>query len=162
MPLPVRPDYVNPLTTREDRGNHRPGFQPAGQNSKSDKVSKLQSKQQQLQNELLMMKTSGTDTAGASVEKVKLIEKKLEEVSANIKSAQSENQVSTDKASLSNLKKASETGQASELLARSSANIRQKDYYEKGSESKASPGIYQAKPVEGNRFKISFAPYKER
>lgn len=56
----------------------------------SDKVTSLQSRQQQLQSEMLLMKAVGADTGQNSKEKLKNMEEKLAEVSNDLRTARAD------------------------------------------------------------------------
>lgn len=162
MPIPIHPDYVNPLTVKENRSGSPPGHKIYGPANREDTVTKLQTKQQQLQNKLLLLKTTGSDTAGSSVEKLKQLKERLNEVSSDLRSAKNDRLIS------SNTKASSLTGQTKDLKEPAvlkegiSSNMRYKDYYEKEAGPTASPGIYQIKPGNGNHhYKTVFSPYTE-
>lgn len=139
MSMKVRPDYISPLTMHSRNAALKPGRPAARQ---ADKVSKLQTKQQQLQNQVLLLKASGTDSAGASAETQKALEAALKEVSAKLRTAKSGTAQQIEPAAL-----------AAQL-----SNLRPgRDLYEPEKAPVASPGIYQ---VEQGR-RISFLPYSE-
>ena len=75
MAIQMRPDYVNPLTMKKAVPKlGQPAAQPAAkQGNQADKVTELQSKQQQLQNQMLLLKATGTDSAGATAETQKIV-----------------------------------------------------------------------------------------
>ena len=59
MAIQMRPDYVNPLTMMADKKAApklgQPSTQPITKQGKADKVAELQTKQQQLQNQMLLL-----------------------------------------------------------------------------------------------------------
>jgi len=59
------------------------------QSSRKESKEDLQLKRQSLQNQLLLLKSGGTDTAGAGAENQKALEAQLEEVTSAIRSAKS-------------------------------------------------------------------------
>ncbi|MCI8292990.1 MAG: hypothetical protein HFH53_05585 [Hespellia sp.] len=83
MVNPVRPGYVNPLTTME---NHKQTtiFHMKTATTTEKRQKTLEAKKQSLQNSLLLMKGTSGD-AGASEESIALLEKKLEEITKEIK-----------------------------------------------------------------------------
>lgn len=70
MSIQGKPGYVNPLSML---GN------------KQDKAQELQSKRQQLQNEMLLRKAMSAETGGMPVEEEKAMEKRLEELSQELR-----------------------------------------------------------------------------
>ncbi len=123
MTVQVRPDYVNPLTMRNDResrwklGQHK-GI-PGG---KTDTVAELQTRQQQLQSQMLVMKATGTDGAGATTESQKILKEKLEELTHELRAAKSSEAMGNERQK-----------EAQNLAAKSSQYGRPaRDWYEKG------------------------------
>ena len=55
-----------------------------------DTVSRLQTQRQQLQDQLLLLRTTGTDTAAVPEEVQEVLQDRLEEVSADLRSAKAE------------------------------------------------------------------------
>ncbi len=60
----------------------------------SNEMKKLQIKQQQLQNEMLLIKTTGSDSISNSAERLKLMKEKLEEVSNHIREVRKDTYIS--------------------------------------------------------------------
>lgn len=82
--MKIRPNYVNPLTMMAEKTAQ---YQPAAQkNGETDKVAELQTKRQQLQNKMLLLQATGTDSAGATAETRKVVEAELEKVTAELQS----------------------------------------------------------------------------
>lgn len=88
MSLQVRPGYVNPLTMLKQNQNN-PVKRQAGtvQDDKTGKMRELRTKQQTLQNEMLLMQSTGSDSSGDTSEKLEALQKKLEEVSSDLRAA---------------------------------------------------------------------------
>lgn len=146
MSMKIRPDYINPLAVLEKKAVPKLGPSAAKQ---ADKVSELQTKQQQLQNQVLLLKASGTDSAGAAAETQKILEAELEKVSSELRTAKAD------------------TGQIAEqidsaqLEAQPSSSQLRRDLYEPGKKSTPLPGIYKVEKDEELGYKISFLPYSE-
>ena len=151
MAIQMRPDYVNPLTMKKAVPKlGQPAAQPAAQQGKqADKVTELQSKQQQLQNQMLLLKATGTDSAGATAETQKVVAEELEKVTAELRSAKGSSTQATEQV------------EQAHLDTRSSAVRPSKDLYEPEKADAASPGIYQIEKDEEQGYKISFSPYSE-
>lgn len=123
---------------------HQPALSPAARRTiyrtdSADKVKELQLRQQQLQNTMLLMKASGSDSSSMPEETQKVLEKEMDQVSLDLRAAKAEE-----------LK-----------MGKPDAVLRpHTDVYEKESLHTASPGIYQ---MAGNKngYEISFLPYKE-
>ena len=77
MAIQIRPGYVNPLTMMADKKTApklgQPSTQPITKQGKADKVAELQTKHQQLQNQMLLLKATGTDSGGATAETQKIV-----------------------------------------------------------------------------------------
>ena len=89
MSMEIRKNYVNPLTMMNTNRNQKLRLASAGTRDQAGKIKELQSKQQQLQNTLLLMKSTGSDSSKMSPENQKALEEKLEEISRELKSAKS-------------------------------------------------------------------------
>ncbi len=148
MAIQIRTGYINPLNMMADKTAVRKSGQPAARRAKqADKAAELQVKRQQLQNQMLLLKATGTDSAGASTEAQKAVAEALEKVTAELRSV-GQNGV-----------QGAEHGKQPSLKMQSAARI-VKDLYEPAEADAASPGIYQVeKDKEG--YKISFLPCKE-
>ena len=72
MEVQIRPDYVSPFAMLKKAAQKldRPAAKEGGQ---TDRVTELQSKRQQLQNQMLLLRATGTDSAGAAAETQKEI-----------------------------------------------------------------------------------------
>ena len=107
--------------------------------SGADKVKALQLRQQQLQNTMLLMKASGSDSSSLPEETQEILQKKLDEVSLDLRAAKAE----------APRQEMAETAPQSRV-----------DRYEMESREMDAPGIYQiAKNTQG--YEISFMPYRE-
>ena len=114
MAIQTRPGYLNPLTA----------------------IAELQTKQQALQNYMLLLKATGTDSGGATAETQKIIADELEQVTVELRSA-----------------KASGT--------QSIATRPRRDWYEHQKADSASPGCYQVKKDAEQDYQLLFQPYSE-
>lgn len=84
--MKIRLNYVNPLTMMAGKTAQRL-YQPAARkDGEADKVAELQTKHQQLQNQMLLLQATGTDSAGATAETRKVVEAELEKVTAELRS----------------------------------------------------------------------------
>ena len=92
MSIQIKPGYTSPLVTMEQNTANRNKNHQISQKSdnSSDKVTSLQSRQQQLQSEMLLMKAVGADTGQNSKEKLKNMEEKLAEVSNDLRTARAD------------------------------------------------------------------------
>ncbi len=148
MAIQIRPGYINPLTMIADKkAVQKQGPTTARQTEQVDKVAELQTKQQQLQNQVLLLKATGTDSAGATAETQKVVEEALEKVTAELRSANR------------NVVQSAESVEQSRSDTQFAAKIT-KDLYEPKQDDSASPGIYQVEKDEEG-YKISFSPYTE-
>lgn len=127
----------------------QPSTQPITKQGKADKVAELQTKQQQLQNQMLLLKATGTDSAGATAETQKIVAEELEKVSTELRSAKE------------NSTQAADQVEQAHFDAQPSAVKASRDLYEPGKANTASPGIYQIEKDEEQGYKISFSPYSE-
>lgn len=89
MSMQVRSGYINPLTMTKENPL-KLGNSKTMQNKQTDNVTQLQNKQQQLQTQMLLMKTTGSDTMGTSSEVQKKLEAELETVSAKLRTAKTD------------------------------------------------------------------------
>lgn len=150
MSMQVRPDYVNPLSMMTDKSDKLKLGQPAEkQGGQTDKVTELQNKQQQLQNQMLLLKATGTDSAGATADTQKVLEAELEKVTAELRTAKTDCVQTT------------EQSEQSSLDAQPVSIRRNRDLYEPTTTETISPGIYQVEKDEEQGYKISFSPYSE-
>lgn len=90
MSMEIRKNYVNPLTMMKTHQKQKLQKAASSSQDHSNRIKELQSKQQQLQNTLLLMKSTGSDSSGISPENQKALEKKLEEVSQELQATKSE------------------------------------------------------------------------
>ena len=153
MAIQIRPGYVNPLTMMADKKTApklgQPSTQPIMKQGKADKVAELQTKQQQLQNQMLLLKATGTDSAGATAETQKIVAEELEKVATELRSAKG------------NSAQAVEQVEQARLDTQLPAVKASRDLYEPEKADTASPGIYQIEKDREQGYKISFAPYSE-
>lgn len=149
MAIQMRPDYVNPLAMKKATPKlGQPTAQPTvKQGKQTDKVSELQTKQQQLQNQMLLLKATGTDSAGATAETQKVVAEELEKVTAELRSAKGSGT------------QAMEQVEQAQLDTQPTTVRPNKDLYEPEKADAASPGIYQIEKDEEQGYKISFSPY---
>lgn len=86
----VKPGYVNPLTMMRSNknGQTKPLYSEGIQTAEKRKKS-LEAKKQSIQNSLLLMKGTSGD-AGNSEENIEVLEKKLEEITKEIKTNRQE------------------------------------------------------------------------
>lgn len=137
MAIQMRPDYLNPLTTmtgkkpalKSSQSVFRQGGQP-------DRITELQTRQQSLQNHMLLLKATGTDSAGTAAETQKLVKDELEKVTAELRSAKGS-------------------------LSRSADTKPDRDLYKPEKTSPASPGIYQVEKDEKQGYRIIFSPFSK-
>ena len=99
----VRPNYVNPLKMmKNDRVSDR--LNPAAKKTAEKQQKTLETEKQSIQNALLLMKgTSGN--SGASEEQIELLEKKLEEITGQIRVSKREDGTAVEQAQLSDAAK---------------------------------------------------------
>ncbi len=92
MSMQIKPGYTNPLTMMEhNRANRLSGLQAIKKpDDSSTKVTSLHNKQQQLHNEMLLIKATGADTGQNATEKLKNMEEKLAEVSDDLRTAKTD------------------------------------------------------------------------
>ena len=140
----VRTDYVNPLAMMDKRQSGQGAASLAGKRNSS--VEDLQNKRQQLQNQMLLLKASGTDSAGGSEELQKELETALEEVTANLRSAKTE---------------AVQTTPGAEECAASKRTLN-RDRYEPGDSELESFGFYHLENDEETGCRMVFEPYREK
>lgn len=140
----VRTDYVNPLAMMDKRQSGQGAASPVGKRNSS--VEDLQNKRQQLQNQMLLLKASGTDSVGGSEELQKELETALEEVTANLRSAKTE---------------AVQTTQGAEECAAAKHPLN-RDRYEPGDSESESFGFYHLENDEETGCRMVFEPYREK
>lgn len=145
MAVQMRPGYVNPFTAMSDR---KPGTIPRTLNArpggKQDRIAELQSRQQTLQNRMLLLKATGTDSAGAAAETQKAVAAELEEVTdelkrAEVNGAQDPDTVHGD--------------------ARSVGWSSDRDRWVPERSGSQSPGLYRVRKDEAGGYRILFSPY---
>lgn len=139
MSMAVKPGYVNPLTMMGKKKtllNPEPNQKQNSEKSeKSNDVKDLQTKQQGLQNQILLMKS----TTDGSVE-TEALEQKLEEISAELQTAKSQEVQTVD------------LNPPRERF----------DRYEHVKEQEESYGQYKLQQEEDNNYKVLFTPYSEQ
>lgn len=137
MAIQMRPDYVNPLTTMTNKKTALKSSQPAfRQGGQADKVTELQTKQQSLQNQILLLKATGTDSAGAVAETQKSVEDELEKVTAELRSAKGS-------------------------CVQSAEPKPGRDLYKPEKNNAASPGFYRVEKDGKQGYQIFFSPYSK-
>lgn len=145
MSMSVKPGYINPLSMMGQNKDQN-GFvkNPLSQpkQGKGYNVQDLQNKQQALQNNILLLKST-SDGASLSGESQEILTEQLEEVQAELNTAKLQEARST-----------AETD--SKLTAR--LNF---DTYEASARSIESPGLYEVLRDQEKGYQISFHPYKE-
>lgn len=96
----VRPNYVNPLKMMKN-GRMSDRLNPAAKKTPEKQQKTLETEKQSIQNALLLMKgTSGG--SGASEEQIELLEKKLEEITSEIRTSKREDETVIERAQFSN------------------------------------------------------------
>lgn len=141
MSMKVRPDYINPLTMMDKKNTQKLGQSGVSQ---KDTVSELQTKQQQLQNQMLLLKATGTD-ATADPDTQKALAAELEEVCAELRTAKADPRQVVERMD----------------ERQSISTKRNQDWYESEKAQTAAPGIYQVERGEEQGYRISFLPYSE-
>ncbi len=81
----IRPNYVNPLKMMKSTGQAE-RLNPGMQKTPEKQQKTLETKKQSIQNALLLMKGTSGDS-GASEEHVEMLEKKLEEITNEIRTS---------------------------------------------------------------------------
>lgn len=87
MSMQVRAGYVNPLSTRKSSKLNPGAGKAIRRQGEAGEVRDLEARQQQLQNTMLLLKATGSDSGGASVKMEDAIEEKMEEVTAELRKA---------------------------------------------------------------------------
>ncbi len=131
----VKPGYVNPLTMMgsNKNGQTKPLYLEGIQTAEKRKKS-LEAKKQSIQNSLLLMKGTSS-AAGSSEENIEVLEKKLEEITKEIKTNRQETvEIATAKEELKHNKF---------------------DTYEKG-ECEESAGCYKVVNDDNKGYKIEY------
>lgn len=158
MSLQVRPGYINPLTTMRENKSLK-GQSGNVQNGKSDKLTELQTKQQSLQNEILLIQSTGSDSAGNTSKKLEALKAKLEEVSTDLRTVKSSQGDTTEKALLSQQKiveRASLQSKDVSSVMRPNPDV---DSYKKTEKESEVSGIYRLESDKENNYKVSFSSY---
>lgn len=140
MPMAIKPGYVNPLTMmgQKKSGLTTPLF-PQQKTGEKDATQDLQARQQSLQNSILLLKST-TDGAAGTPEMQEVLQEKLEQITAELK-----------------------TAKAQEPQAAVSQPVKERfDRYETGSGPIDSPGLYQIQKDGENGYHIVFSPYAEQ
>jgi len=143
MSLQVRANYINPLSMKKQQSQTETAFRSP--NPKGDLAEQLQRKRQQLQNQILLLKATGTDTADLSAESQKELESALEEVTAELRAAKSE------------------LSPPSEAVKEHPSHMKapKMDTYKPDMQEKLSFGSYHPEKDKDNGYKIIFTPYSE-
>lgn len=133
--MPVKPGYVNPLTMMKSK---KTGFKPAGNPQQESKenhnVKDLETKQQGLKNQILLMKST---TSGGSAG-TKDLEQKLDEISTELKAAKSQKVQTADTQPIK----------------------KRFDTYEPAKEKEKSCGLYKIQQ-DKDKHKVLFSPYSD-
>lgn len=138
MALAVKPGYKNPLTVMKQKNPRQvPTAITRQKDEKSRDVQDLQTKRQTIQNQILLMKDS---TNGAAADTQEVLEEKLEEISAELRAAKS---------------------QEAQMAGAPAADGRF-DSYVPSTEEEASSGLYQVRQDGDGIYEILFSPYEER
>ena len=90
----IRPNYVNPLKMMKSTGRAE-RLNPGMQKTPEKQQKALETKKQSIQNALLLMKGTSGDS-GASEEHVEMLEKKLEEITNEIRTSKRETGAAAD------------------------------------------------------------------
>ncbi|MCI8586683.1 MAG: hypothetical protein HFI92_12510 [Lachnospiraceae bacterium] len=126
MTMQIRLNDVNPFTAMTgEKPLQKFRQSSAGQ---EESVTELRTRQQELQTQMLLLKTTGSDSAGAADETQKVVEAKLEQVSMELRAAK---------------------GGAASVR-------RSRDRYEPEKEKPALSGIYQLEKEKEQGHRISF------
>lgn len=146
MSIQINSVYRNPLTMVTSAQQRNIFF---GKNKSADQTTDLQIKQQHLQNTLLLMKSTGSDSSISTEAQQEKLEVALEKVSAELRSVK--NDISQDRL-LSSTEKVQMSNQTL-------SDLKLRDTYEKSTQ--AEIGIYQLKREENAGYHISFVPYHD-
>lgn len=87
MSIRLKPNYINPLNMLKGSSGTRKTGQMASPKRKTDKIKELQARQQQLQNEMLLLKSNGSASSDISVKRQEEIENRIDEVADDLRSA---------------------------------------------------------------------------
>lgn len=140
----VRTNYVNPLAMMDKKqGGQETAFRAGKRNASAEE---LQNKRQQLQNQMLLLKASGTDSASGSEELQKELETALEKVAADLQFAKAE------------AVRAPHTAEDCAAIKHSPDY----DCYESGGSEPESFGCYYPKKDEEMGWRMIFEPYQEK
>ncbi|HCT92887.1 MAG TPA: hypothetical protein DF613_16125 [Lachnospiraceae bacterium] len=119
MSVQLKPNYINPLTMLKGNAQTHKTGQITTPKEKADKIKELEAKQQQLQNEMLLLKSNGSADGAISAKRQEEIENRIEEIADDIRSAKAD---------------------SATVLSRREPD---QDYYEKEEQSPFPAGIYQ-------------------
>lgn len=137
MSMQIRAGYLNPFSTkRQEHGYMETAALKSG--SKKD-PEELQLERQQLQNQLLLMKATGTDAANVSTEGQKSLEAELEAVTTALRTAKSEQTLVADPVS----------------------PVPKTDTYRAEDHEAISFGSYRLKMEKEGGYQILFSPFDE-
>lgn len=147
MSIQIRSGYINPLTTMT---NTKQGNLLFGKNKMDNQAADLQIKRQQLQNTLLLMKSTGSDSGVSTVEQQKKLQDELEKVSKELQTA---------KKKVPNDATLSQTDNVS-VSHKTLSDVKSRvDTYEKGVKEVTASGVYQLSHEKNSGYHISFIPY---
>lgn len=131
----------------------RPGM---GQTAGKDEVKELELRQQQLQNTMLLMKASASDSSSLPEETQELLEREMEQVSLDLKAAKADEMRSSapKMAEIPRLQKKEDPAPPPGDIVRRPYT----DVYEREGPKPEAPGIYS---IAGGKqgYQISFRPY---
>ena len=97
----IKPGYLNPLTMPLKKPYNLKAGQSEKPNDKTEQIQELQTKQQQLQNEMLLLKSNGSASGDISARRQEEIEHRLEELSQELRAAKADNGLSAEDMTLS-------------------------------------------------------------
>lgn len=147
--MQVRSGYINPLAMQSSGKTAFSKPFPVKRDT-VEEASDLRQKQQQIQNTLLLLKATGTDSAVSTAEQQEQLQEKLQEVSVQLQTAERKDVRKTAPSAM-------ETAQNGSSF---SPILQRRDTYAGSREPLENPGIYQIKRVKnGVGYRCSFTPY---
>lgn len=141
MALAIRPDYVNPINTVEQKKTAAAAQTQLEDGEKGD-LQELQARKQTLSNQILMTK-GATNAGAASEETQKMLQKQLDEVSAQIRTAEQQSVSSMAAASL-------KTPRFDEYVKGEDAQQPAAGLYSVGQDESGSPVVRFDAPTDGS------------
>lgn len=143
MSMQVRAGYLNPLSAKREDYRHTEAAVLKPNHQKDPE--KLQIKRQQLQNQMLLLKATGTDAADVSAESRKELEAELEAVTAALRAAKPALPQSAD----------TEENASAKMIRPKT------DFYQPEKSDSASFGSYRLEKEKNGGYQILFAPFSE-